>query len=237
MIHIYPYSELGEAQYGWLHARYHFSFAQYFNRNKMGFPPLRVWNDDIIQPQTGFSMHPHQNMEIITYVKEGAITHKDSLGNKGRTEAGQIQIMSAGTGIVHSEYNLENSETKLFQIWIEPSKLNISPRWETLTLSNEKIQESIRLLASGREIHKGKTSIQIFQDAAFFILTAQKDESVRIPIENDRHGYGVVSKGAISINDKPLSKGDGIYFIKEEGIVLQGRDELNELVFVDLPIL
>jgi|FLOH01.1.fsa_nt_gi quercetin 2,3-dioxygenase len=237
MIQKYPYTKLGDAQHGWLHARYHFSFARYVDRSKMGFPPLRVWNDDIIQAQTGFPTHPHQNMEIITYVKEGAITHEDSMGNKGRTEAGQIQIMSAGSGITHSEYNLEDTETKLFQIWIEPSKMNIQPRWETLSLSDISTKESINLLASGREIHKGKTSIEIYQDAAIYVITVQKNESLQCPFENNRHGYGVVSKGTLSINNIEFSKGDGLYIFKEDKPTIQGQDDINELVFVDLPIL
>ena len=127
MLNIFPFEKLGNHNYGWLNAHYHFNFADYFHSKKMGYPPLLVWNDDQIKPGTGFPMHSHQNMEIITYVRKGAITHEDSLGNKGVTRAGEIQIMSAGTGITHSEYNAEETETHLFQIWIQPNMVNIKP--------------------------------------------------------------------------------------------------------------
>ena len=130
MISIFPYSELGNHNYGWLDAHYHFNFAEYHHPDKSGYPPLIVWNDDCIQPGTGFPMHSHRDMEIITYIRQGAITHEDSLGNKGVTKAGELQIMSAGTGITHSEYNHEDIETLLFQIWIQPNEKNLQPRWE-----------------------------------------------------------------------------------------------------------
>ena len=121
MIELRPFAKLGGADHGWLKAKHHFSFGSHYDPGNMGHGALRVWNDDEIAPNTGFPAHPHANMEIITYVREGAITHQDSLGNKGRTEAGDVQVMSAGAGIRHSEYNLEPTKTKIFQIWIEPT--------------------------------------------------------------------------------------------------------------------
>ncbi len=235
MIQKYPYSELGEARHGWLHARYHFSFARYVDQSKMGFPPIRVWNDDIIQPQTGFPMHPHQNMEIITYIKEGAITHEDSMGNKGRTEAGQIQIMSAGTGIIHSEFNHEEIETKLFQIWIEPVVMDVPPRWETLSVSDNKNSSSLKLLASGRKSQQEKAEIEIYQDTAVYVVSLDENESVHLPLESDRHGYAVVSSGSITIGNQKVAKGDGIYIDQEDQPEMMGVDGKAELVFVDLP--
>ena len=132
MISVFPFKQLGNHSYGWLNAKYHFSFANYYDPERCGFPPLIVWNDDTIQSGTGFPMHSHKYMEIITYIRKGAISHEDSLGNKGKTRTGEIQIMSAGTGITHSEQNLEDEETLLFQIWIQPNKNNIQPRWEIL---------------------------------------------------------------------------------------------------------
>src|SRR4051812_14954137 len=129
MIELRPFSNLGSADHGWLKARHHFSFGSHYDPGNMGHGSLRVWNDDEIAPNTGFPAHPHANMEIITYVREGAITHQDSLGNKGRTEAGDVQVMSAGSGIRHSEYNLEPTKTKIFQIWIEPSIQGGAPTW------------------------------------------------------------------------------------------------------------
>ena len=129
MIELRPFAKLGGADHGWLKAKHHFSFASYYDPDNMGHGALRVWNDDEIAPNTGFPAHPHANMEIITYVREGAITHQDSLGNKGRTEAGDVQVMSAGSGIRHSEYNLEPTTTKIFQIWIEPTTEGGQPTW------------------------------------------------------------------------------------------------------------
>ena len=120
MIELRPFSSLGGANHGWLDAKHHFSFANYYDPARTSWGNLRVWNDDTIAPQTGFPPHPHRDMEIITYVREGAITHQDNLGNAGRTEAGDVQVMSAGTGIAHAEYNLEPETTTWFQIWIEP---------------------------------------------------------------------------------------------------------------------
>ena len=121
MIERRPFENLGGARYDWLKTKHHFSFADYFDPQRMGWGALRVWNDDEIATGTGFPPHPHADMEIITYVRQGAITHQDSLGNKGRTEAGDVQVMSAGTGIRHSEHNFEPETTTLFQIWIQPS--------------------------------------------------------------------------------------------------------------------
>ncbi len=121
MIDLRPFQSLGGANHGWLDAKHHFSFAEYHDPNRMGWGALRVWNDDTIAPGTGFPPHPHADMEIITYIRKGAITHRDHLGNIGRTEAGDVQVMSAGTGITHSEYNLEQEPTQIFQIWIRPS--------------------------------------------------------------------------------------------------------------------
>ena len=130
MIEIKRFDDLGRFQNDWLSARYHFSFANYYDPAQMGVGALRVWNDDTIRPGTGFDLHGHRDMEIITYVRAGAITHQDHLGNKGRTEAGDVQVMSAGKGIMHSEFNQEEEPTQIFQIWIEPAVQGVEPRWE-----------------------------------------------------------------------------------------------------------
>ncbi|HRQ61527.1 MAG TPA: pirin family protein, partial [Alphaproteobacteria bacterium] len=125
MINVYPVETLGRADYGWLQAKYHFSFGDYRNGRRVHFGALRVINDDIVKAGNGFDPHPHNDMEIITFVREGAITHKDSQGNVGRTEAGDVQVMSAGSGITHSEYNNESVDTSLFQIWIFPREKGV----------------------------------------------------------------------------------------------------------------
>ena len=129
MIERRPYASLGHAQHGWLEARHHFSFADYHDPQRLHWGRLRVWNDDWIAPHSGFPAHPHQDMEIITYVREGAITHEDSMGHKGRTDAGDVQVMSAGDGLHHSEYNREDEATTLFQIWILPDETDAKPSW------------------------------------------------------------------------------------------------------------
>ena len=132
MIELRPFDKLGKSNHGWLNANFHFSFAEYRDPKRVHWGALRVWNNDRIAPNSGFPPHPHRDMEIVTYVIKGAITHQDHLGNQGRTEAGQIQVMSAGNGIQHAEYNKENAETELFQIWILPNKEGVPARWETV---------------------------------------------------------------------------------------------------------
>src|SRR5215204_836077 len=129
MIELRPFSTLGHAKYDWLDTRHHFSFADYRDPDRMGWGALRVWNDDEIAPGAGFPPHPHADMEIITYVRQGAVSHQDSLGNKGRTEAGDVQVMSAGTGVRHAEYNLEDEATTLFQIWVQTDRPGAEPGW------------------------------------------------------------------------------------------------------------
>jgi redox-sensitive bicupin YhaK (pirin superfamily) len=129
VIDVRTFDQLGGANHGWLDAKHHFSFASYYDPNRMGWGAMRVWNDDTIQPHTGFPPHPHSDMEIITYVRKGAISHRDNQGNAGRTEAGDVQVMSAGSGIAHSEYNNEDEATQIFQIWIQPTEKGGEPSW------------------------------------------------------------------------------------------------------------
>ena len=131
MIEHIPFEQLGKANHGWLNANHHFSFANYYNPKRMGFGSLRVINDDTIAPNTGFAPHPHDNMEIITYVRSGSVSHKDSVGNSGVTKQGQVQVMSAGTGIVHEEHNRSSKDLTLYQIWIQPNERDVTPRWGT----------------------------------------------------------------------------------------------------------
>jgi len=133
----YPYKSLGHADHGWLKSKHHFSFANYYNPARMGFGKIRVINDDWVEPGTGFPSHPHRNMEIISFIRSGEITHKDSTGNKGITKTGEVQVMSAGTGIVHSEYNRTKDPLTFYQIWIETNKQNVEPRWESKKIPTE----------------------------------------------------------------------------------------------------
>ena len=145
----HPAGERGHANHGWLDAHHSFSFASWYDPTKIHFGALRVLNDDIVAGGQGFGKHPHDNMEIITYVRQGAITHKDSMGNVGRTEAGDVQVMSAGTGIAHSEFNLEDEETRLFQIWIIPDRRGHAPSWGARPFPKDSREGKFVPLASG----------------------------------------------------------------------------------------
>src|SRR5271157_5151294 len=163
MIEVRPFAELGSFRNDWLNARHHFSFGEYHDPKRMGFGRLRVWNDDEVAPGKGFDPHPHKEMEIVTYIREGAITHRDSLGNEGRTEAGDVQVMHAGTGIVHAEYNLEQVPTRLFQIWILPDERGVAPGWGTRQFPRT---GGLTVLASGRVQDADSGALPLHADAA-----------------------------------------------------------------------
>ena len=155
MIDVRKFDSLGHADHGWLDAHHHFSFASYHDPERMGWGRIRVWNDDRIGAKSGFPPHPHRDMEIVTYVRTGAISHQDSMGNKGRTGAGDVQVMSAGTGVTHAEYNLEDEETTLFQIWIETDRPSAPPSWGAMPFPKDSREGAFQLLASGNSIGRG----------------------------------------------------------------------------------
>ena len=233
MISIFPYSELGHHNYGWLDARYHFNFAEYHHPDKSGYPPLIVWNDDYIQPGTGFPMHSHRDMEIITYIRQGAITHEDSLGNKGVTKAGEIQIMSAGTGITHSEYNHEDIETLLFQIWIQPNEKNLQPRWENVAI-NSFHEPGIHPLTTGEKELENSNIIKLFQDATLYLINGEQKKDLDFELKNGRQMYLVVAKGAVMINENRVNSRDGVFIINEDNLYFNFQED-SELIFFDLP--
>ena len=233
MISIFPYSELGNHNYGWLDAHYHFNFAEYYHPDKSGYPPLIVWNGDCIQPETGFPMHSHRDMEIITYIRQGAITHEDSLGNKGVTKAGEIQIMSAGTGITHSEYNNEDVETLLFQIWIHPNENNIQPRWENVAI-NSFHEPGIHILASGEKELVNSNIIKLIQDATLYLINGEQEKDLDFELKNGRQMYLVVAKGAVMINKNRVNSRDGVFINNENKLDFNFQED-SELLFFDLP--
>ena len=233
MISVFPFKQLGNHSYGWLNANYHFSFANYYDPERCGFPPLIVWNDDTIQSGTGFPMHSHRDMEIITYVRKGAISHEDSLGNKGETRAGEIQIMSAGTGITHSEHNLEDEETLLFQIWIQPNKNNIQPRWENIDIHLE-TKSGMHPLASGEKKFKSSQILKIHQDVTLYVMNGDINDNFKYELEPDRHIYLVVSKGSMKINALQANERDGVRIIDEQNLNFIFRGD-SELIILDLP--
>src|SRR3546814_791022 len=194
MIEISARERIGHFTNDWLDSYHHFSFAGYHDPARMGFGPLRVWNDDTIRAGTGFPPHGHRDMEIITYVRRGAITHEDSLGNRGRTGAGDVQIMSAGTGITHSEVNLEDETTELFQIWIVPDRQGHAPRWEMQAFPRADGAGSLTLLASGRPGDAGAGVPVIHQDAALFGATLKPGDPLTHDFPHGRRGYLVPAR-------------------------------------------
>ncbi len=230
MIDRKPFDKLGGADHGWLKAKHHFSFASYYDPSNMNWGALRVWNDDEIAPNTGFPPHPHSDMEIITYVRDGAITHQDSLGNKGRTEAGDVQVMSAGTGIRHSEYNLEPETTRIFQIWIEPKTFGSAPSWGAKPFPKGDRSGKFVTLASG--FADDVDALPIRTDARVLGATLKAGESTTYALGKDRSGYLVPAAGVVEVNGVKLNARDGAG-IKDEDVITVTALEDAELVLVD----
>ena len=232
MITIFPYDKLGHADHGWLDARHHFSFARYWNPNRTAFGTLRVINDDKVAAGTGFGAHPHDNMEIITYVREGAITHKDSIGNTGRTEAGDVQVMSAGKGVFHSEYNLEGEDTRLYQIWIEPNERNVEPRWEARQFPKTPVKDELPVLVSGQPEHADSGALFIHQDAAIYAGAISKGTTLTQKLKHQ--AYILASVGSFTVNGKTLQQGDGAEVTGEKTLTITA-DTDAELLIIDTP--
>jgi len=230
MIDVRPFNTLGAANHGWLDARHHFSFADYYEPARMNWGNIRVWNDDAIAPKSGFPPHPHSDMEIITYVREGAITHQDSLGNKGRTEAGDVQVMSAGSGITHAEYNLEDETTRLFQIWIVPSKRGGDPSWGARPFPKGDRSGRFVTLASG--FAEDGEALPIRTEARVLGATLKKGETTEYPLGADRHAYLVPATGKIEINGVAANARDGVAISDTETLTVTALEDA-ELVMVD----
>ena len=230
MIERRPFDSLGGANHGWLDARHHFSFAGYSDPQRMGWGALRVWNDDTIAPQTGFPPHSHADMEIITYVREGAISHRDSLGNEGRTEAGDVQVMSAGSGIAHSEYNLEPGTTRIFQIWIIPDQRGRPPAWGARPFPVGARAGRFVALASG--FSEDTEALPLRTDARVLGASLKAGETAEYALADGRYGYLVPSKGAVELNGVRLAARDGAA-IRSEPLLRVTALEDAELVLVD----
>ncbi|HET6553293.1 MAG TPA: pirin family protein [Dyella sp.] len=231
MIERRPFDSLGGASHGWLDAKHHFSFANYHDASRMGWGALRVWNDDTIAPQTGFPPHPHGDMEIITYVREGAITHQDNLGNKGRTVAGDVQVMSAGTGITHAEYNLESGATRIFQIWIIPDQHGNPPSWGTKPFPVGERSGRFVPLASG--FKEDADALPLRTDARVLGATLRAGEKADYEFDDRRLAYLVPSKGKVEVNGVMLDARDGAAIRNEAKITVTAIDDA-ELVLVDV---
>jgi|TARA_R110002012_G_scaffold41548_13_gene113583 quercetin 2,3-dioxygenase len=230
MIDIRPFATLGHADHGWLDARHHFSFANYHDPDRMGWGSIRVWNDDTIAAQSGFPPHPHRDMEIVTFVRSGAITHRDSLANEGRTAAGDVQVMSAGTGITHAEMNREDEATTLFQIWIVPDRQGEQPGWGQRTFPKATREGGFEVLASGNA--EADDALPIRTDAKVAAATLAKGQSAVWTTSGERHQYLVAPKGRVTVNGHEAQPRDGIAVTGESEIVVEALEDA-EIVLVD----
>jgi len=232
MIEVRPFATLGAADHGWLKAKHHFSFARYFDPKRTNHGALRVWNDDEIAPNSGFPPHPHREMEIVTYVRKGAITHDDSLGNHGRTVAGDVQVMSAGSGIRHAEYNREDETTTLFQIWIEPEAGGGTPSWGTKPFPKADRAGGFVPLASGFE--GDEDALPIRAEARVLGATLKAGETAEYRMGTQRHAYLVAPDGRIDVNGVVAGPRDGIAITGETVLTVKALDD-TEIVLVDSP--
>lgn len=235
MLDVRPFDSLGKFRNGWLNARHHFSFAGYHDPDRVSFGPLRVWNDDTIRAGSGFDMHGHRNMEIITYVRRGAITHKDHLGNIGRTEAGDIQVMSAGTGIMHAEFNYEEEDTQIFQIWVIPDAPGHAPRWEAMPFPKGAKAGRLVPLASG-EARFGDNAevLTIHQDATLFGADLAEGDSVVHELGDSRRAYLVPSEAEVMVNGVPVPARSGLAVTDARNLEITA-DGRTDLLLFDLP--
>ena len=225
MIEKRPFASLGHASHGWLDARHHFSFAEYRDPERMGWGSIRVWNDDAIEPGGGFAPHGHRDMEIITYVRTGAVTHRDSLGNEGRTEAGDVQVMSAGSGIVHSEFNLEDQVTTLFQIWIHPEQPGGAPSWGSRPFPRDDRAGRLVVLASG---FGEADALPIRTPARVLGATLARGARVSHALGEGRHAYLVPARGAVEV--------DGVRIDARDGAAISGVDRIGIVAVEDCEI-
>lgn len=232
MIIVRKSEERGQANHGWLQSRFSFSFAEYYDPQHMGFGPLRVINDDWIAAGMGFGTHPHKDMEIITYVLEGEIAHKDSMGNGSTIRPGDVQRMTAGTGVRHSEFNPSPvNKTHLLQIWIMPDHLNLEPGYEEKRFSAEEKRGRLRVVASpdGRD-----ASVKIHQDAMLFAGLFDGAESAELALAPKRLCYLHVARGELEANGHAIKAGDALLIQAESSLILHSGKQAEVLVF-DLP--
>lgn len=229
MIDVIRSDTRGHADHGWLKARHTFSFADYYDAERVHFGPLRVINEDRIAPQSGFDTHPHRDMEIITYIVEGVIEHKDSMGNGTQISAGEVQRMTAGTGVLHSEFNRSaDQELHLLQIWILPEKNALEPGYEQTLFAREDKLNQLRLVAS-RDGREG--SLTIHQDVDLYASVLQAGEEISLREEHERRFFVQVVAGELIINGVELFAGDGAMLDDEKTLTFAARRDAEFLVF------
>ena len=232
MINIIPSEARHHADHGWLDTHWHFSFSDYHDPKNMNWGALRVFNDDIVKGGGGFGAHPHRDMEIITYVLDGELEHQDNLGNKGVIAPGEVQVMSAGKGIVHAEYNhSQTAAVHFLQLWVMPRTRGSKPRWEQRQFSPAQRAGKLMPVVSSGNL---PDTLHIDQDAVIYMGTLSADQEINQPIKPNRKGYLFVISGELSLNDKKLSAGDQARIAEEENLRLKA-DQTGELIYLDLP--
>lgn len=242
MITVIPSQDRYFADHGWLQTRWHFSFSDYYDPQNMQWGALRVFNDDVIQPGQGFGMHPHRDMEIVTYVLEGALEHRDSLGNTGVIHPGEVQVMRAGTGIVHSEYNHSKKEPlHLLQLWILPRTKGLAPRWEQQGFSREeRLGKLLPVVSAGSGNGKGAGSVaipgtmQIDQDATIYLSALAAGQQAAHAGATGRKAYLFVMAGEVQVNGSAIAAGDQARIADEPKLEIVGQKDA-ELILLDLP--
>jgi len=229
MIKLRPAGERGHADHGWLNSYHTFSFADYYDPRHMGFRALRVINEDRVEPGRGFGKHPHRDMEIISYVLDGSLEHRDSLGTGSVIRPGDVQRMSAGTGVTHSEFNASPSEPVHFlQIWLLPKRAGIAPGYEQKTFTPEEQSGRLRLVAS-RDGRDG--SLEIHADVRLYAGRFEPGNRFELPLDKGRHAWVQVARGEVQLNGKDLSAGDGAALSEEDAIHLVAKTASEVLVF------
>jgi len=232
MIAVRPTDARGTANFGWLDSKHTFSFGQYYDPEQMGFGNLRVINEDRVQPGQGFATHSHRDMEIISYVLEGALEHKDSIGNGSVIRPGDVQRMSAGTGIAHSEFNASDTEPVHFlQIWIIPDQVGIEPSYEQKHFPLSQKQSNLKLVASpdGKE-----NSVKIHQDAYLYVAVLNEENRANHTTNNTRSIWIQIARGSVEINGQTLQAGDGAGITEETDIELIATSDNTEILLFDL---
>lgn len=231
MIKIRRSEDRGKANYGWLDTKYTFSFNTYYDERFMGFRDLRVINEDVIEPNQGFPTHGHRDMEILTYVMQGELSHKDSMGNGETIHPHEVQRMTAGTGVLHSEYSSPTDKTHLLQIWILPEKQNLTPGYEQKFFTPEDKKGKWKLIAS-RGGDDG--SVHINQDVALYSSILAKDEEVSYRLKENRHAWIQIVKGSLEINGEFLNQGDGAAISSESLLKIKSLEDETEVLLFDL---
>ncbi len=228
----YLAKDRGHANHGWLEARHTFSFAGYYDPDKTNFGMLRVFNDDLIAGESGFGKHPHDNMEIISYIVDGELSHEDSMGNKGVIKKDEIQVMSAGKGVFHSEFNASKNTTNLLQIWIMPNKSNVEPRYDQKRISNLIQPNELTSVIS-----PDKNGLWLHQDAWMYVGAFEKEKTIDYTLNNNEHGVFVfVIDGNVQIGEKTLSRRDGLGVWSTDSFTLSAKEN-TKFLLLEIPMI